>query len=153
MAIGSALLLGCTAPSVSPEPSASPASFACPVTRPDPQITPPPIVDNAPPGILYGNAVLWVGLPPGGEALLLRQPDGTFSRKFMWWRLKPGRLTLEAKRLDAATPLVHGDVDQAYGESGFQATGIAFSSEGCWEITGRLGSDSLSFVILVKEKP
>lgn len=152
MAIGSAVLLGCTAPSFGPEPSASLAGAACPVTRPDPQITPPPIVDNAPPGILYGNAALWVGLPPGGEALLLRQPDGTLRRKFMWWRLKPGRLTLEANRLDAASPLVQGEVGQAYGDSGFQATGIAFSSVGCWEVTGRLGSDSLSFVILVKEK-
>ena len=31
----------------------------------------------------------------------------------------------------------------------FQVSGITFPTDGCWEITGRLGDASLNFVVLV----
>lgn len=141
----------CASPTV-PPPSGGRESAPCPVTRPDPDAAAPPIVGNGPPGTLYGNSALWVGLPPDGEALLLRQPDGSFRRKFMWWRLKVGQLTIQAVRLDVATAAVRGETADGYGDSGFQPSGIAFTEEGCWQVTGRLGDDTLTFVILVRER-
>lgn len=33
-----------------------------------------------------------------------------------------------------------------YGDVGFQSTGLLFSGPGCWEVTGRIGDKSLSFI-------
>jgi hypothetical protein len=41
------------------------------------------------------------------------------------------------------------NIPSGYGDSGFQATGIIFPTEGCWEVTGRVGEASLTFVTLV----
>ena len=38
---------------------------------------------------------------------------------------------------------------EGYGEIGFQPTGILFAGPGCWEVTGRVGDASLTFVTLV----
>ncbi len=130
-------------------PRASPTD--CPVTRPDPGVAPPADVDAAPPGILYGNNALWVGLPPGGEAVLLRR-GGVLGRKFMWWRLVPGQLSIAARRIDAPAPAGRGIVPTGYGDSGFQASGIEFPTEGCWEVTGSIRDKRLTFVIRVREK-
>ncbi len=121
------------------------------MTRPDPGVAPPADVDPAPPGILYGNDALWVGLPPGGEAALLRT-GGVLARKFMWWRLVPGQLSIEARRIDAPAPAGRGIVPTGYGDSGFQASGIEFPTEGCWEVTGSISDKGLTFVIRVREK-
>jgi hypothetical protein len=37
----------------------------------------------------------------------------------------------------------------ANGAAGFQATGISFPTAGCGEVTGRVGTASLTFVTLV----
>jgi hypothetical protein len=38
------------------------------------------------------------------------------------------------------------------GATGFQASGVDFPTEGCWEITGALPSSSLRFVTFVVKK-
>jgi hypothetical protein len=40
-------------------------------------------------------------------------------------------------------------VPDGYGDSGFQSSGITLPSEGCWQVTGRVGDASLTFVTLV----
>ena len=98
---------------------------------------------------MSGNEALWVALSPPGE--VVPQPDGSLARKFMWWRLVPGALGLQARRLDRPAPPARVDVPEGYGSgAGFQATGVTFPTEGCWEVTGRVGGRELRFVVSVR---
>ncbi len=58
-------------------------------------------------------------------------------------------MVIEGRRLDAPAPSLRAHVPEGYGETGFQSTAIDFPSEGCWEVTGRAGAASLTFVTLV----
>jgi hypothetical protein len=60
-----------------------------------------------------------------------------------------GRLTLSGRRLDAPAAPLGTSVPEGYGMRGFQASGVVFPSEGCWEIEGRLGEEALRLVMLV----
>jgi len=40
-----------------------------------------------------------------------------------------------------------------YGDAGFQASGVIFPTEGCWQVTGRVGTASLTFVTVVLKNP
>lgn len=84
---------------------------------------------------------------PGGPGFILR--DGALAMKFGWWRLVPGNLTITGRRLDGEAPSARARVPAGYGDVGFQSTGIAFPTPGSWEITGHIGSETLSFVIRV----
>jgi len=72
--------------------------------------------------------------------------DGSLDMKFPWWRGAIGLLTITGRRLDALEPPLRSYIPDGYGEHGFQATGIIFPTEGCWEITGRTGEARLTFV-------
>ena len=60
-----------------------------------------------------------------------------------------GDLQIEGKRLDGETPRLQAEIPQGYGDAGFQASGLVFSSEGCWQVTARAGEAELTFVTLV----
>jgi hypothetical protein len=71
-----------------------------------------------------------------------------------WDRGVRGQLTVTGRRLDAPAPPAQGLYDMSgYGDIGFQAGAIYFPSEGCWEITGRVGEASLTFVVLMVKVP
>jgi hypothetical protein len=53
------------------------------------------------------------------------------------------------RRLDGSTPPARGQVPSGYGDTGFQSNGVIFPTAGCWVITGKVGSTSLTFVTLV----
>jgi hypothetical protein len=104
----------------------------------------------------YGNRELSVSLTwpggtvvfkPGGAGTVL--PDGALSMKFGWQRGVPGVLTIDGRRLDAAAPPLRAHIPSGYGDIGFQATGLIFSTPGCWEVTGRVGNARLTFVTRV----
>jgi hypothetical protein len=133
-----------TTPSDQAKPSTRPAAGDCPVTAPRP-------VDRRYAwrprlfgwGSSYGNGQLWVG----GLG-----PHGVIDRldwKLGWWREVPGRLRIDGRRLDAAAPSLRTSVPSGYGRAGFQASGVAFPAEGCWQVTGRVDQASLTFVTLV----
>lgn len=134
--------------------SATPTS--CPVTAPNDRQ--PPAGENVfgrgPGG--YGNDNLWTNLWVWGEGEVLVPPthvqaDGSLDgMKWPWWRGLPGELTIEGHRLDDEVPPLRADIPEGYGETGFQATGLIFPTTGCWEVTGRVGDASLTFVLLVK---
>lgn len=42
-------------------------------------------------------------------------------------------------------------MNRGYGNKGFRPTYLVFPTPGCWEITGRLGERSLSFVVYVEK--
>jgi hypothetical protein len=99
----------------------------------------------------YGNGELWVGLWPGGHARATKDNVnrlGEIVMKFPWDRGVRGNLQISGRRVDAeASPLrVHLS---DYGLTGFQPAALVFPTEGCWEVTGRVGRSSLTFVTRV----
>jgi len=129
----------------------------CPVTLPRP--THPPGVSSDVVfgwGASYGDGKLWVGgLWPHGVLDVDRSfvaRDGSVRMKFGWWRAVPGKLRITGRRLDAPAPPAKAEVPAGYGRTGFQASGVIFPTEGCWEITGTLPTTSLTFVTFVIKK-
>ena len=82
---------------------------------------------------------------PGGPGFVLR--DGSLQMKFPWWRGVQGELSIAGRRLDTTAPPLRADIPGGYGASGFQASALTFPTPGCWEVTGRVGSASLTFVV------
>jgi hypothetical protein len=104
---------------------------------------------------LYGNGKLWTTLWPNGTVKFRPggpgsvNSDGSLSMKFPWWRGVRGKLTIEGKRLDASAPPLRAIIPEGYPDTGFQSTGLVFPTEGCWEVTGKVGDTSLTFVTRV----
>jgi len=126
----------------------------CPVTLPNGQQPPAAALSALPPvpPEWDGNGKLWVKLWPHGVMVATKAttaPDGSFGFKIPWWRATTGTLTVTSTRLDARSQAVPGDVPDGYGSTGFQVSGVSFSTQGCWRVTGRVGKTSLSFVTLV----
>ena len=135
------------------------ARGACPVTLPVPREAIPPAAaaailagSSAPPGALrlsvVGNNALWVVIPVDGRVVGVRRPDGVFD-KFPTVRLVEGRVTGEARRLDAPAPPAQVSIPEGYGGSGFQAVGVTFPTGGCWEVTERVAGQELRIVVAV----
>ncbi|MCQ3972240.1 MAG: hypothetical protein DPW09_02195 [Anaerolineae bacterium] len=124
---------------------------ACPVTPPNGS-TPP---GEQPSPEYYGHDQLWTVLWPDGKVIFEAggpgqvNPDGSAEMKWGWWRGVAGWLTIEGRRLDASAPPLRANIPEGYGETGFQASGLIFSTPGCWEVTGRVGQTELTFVTLV----
>jgi hypothetical protein len=53
------------------------------------------------------------------------------------------------RSLDEPASSVTAQIPSGYGATGFQASQIIFPADGCWEVTGRAGVASLTFVVLV----
>jgi hypothetical protein len=134
-------------------PAATPAS--CPVTHPNGKQPPAGehVFGRGPGG--HGNDALWTNLWTWGEGAIHVppahvQPDGSLGgMKWPWWRGVPGRLTIEGERLDADAPPLQADIPEGYGDVGFQVSGLIFPTAGCWQVTGRVGGSSLTFVVNV----
>ncbi len=126
---------------------------ACRPTAPD---------GNAPKGFNYGSDGLAVELWPDGKLVAGTLPDGgsfaTVKRdgsivaKLGWWRGAAGRLEITGERTDAQASPLRADVPDGYGPTGFQATAITFASTGCWDVTGRVGGERLTFTVLVRKR-
>jgi len=169
-------LLGCTGTPASTSPaSASPASTSPSPASPATTAAPRPVTladaRNCPVTIghpvpsskpwreglfgwqsAYGNGSLWVGaLWPHGVVIITPDnvdPDGRLEMKFGWYRLTSGFLTITGRRLDAPAPPASGRAS-GYGLTGFNASGVIFPTEGCWQVTGRVGRVTLTFVTFV----
>lgn len=138
-----------------PRPIVS-SQLPCAVTHPNTEIWP----DNS--GTAeggYGNDALWTNLwmlgegtvvfEPGGSGLVLN--DGSLGIKWAWYRHVPGELTIEGRRLDAPAAPLRSNIPDGYGTTGFQVSALIFPTPGCWEVTGRIGDASLTFVKLVEQ--
>jgi hypothetical protein len=123
---------------------------ACPVTLPNE--TAPPHSGEWERKQSFGNGRLWTIFWPYNVLVVENgyvQDDGSIVMKWPWWRGVAGKLRIEGRRLDKAAKPLDASVPDGYGRSGFQASGIHFPTEGCWEVTGRVGRASLRFVTLV----
>lgn len=127
----------------------------CPVTLPRPFRPPAGVSPDAlfGSGSSYGNGKLWVGgLWPKGVIVAtpeLIERDGSVGMKFGWWRQVSGPLSITGRWLDGPAPPLRADVPSGYGTTGFQASGVRFPTEGCWELTVKVGTNTLTFVTFV----
>ena len=124
------------------------SASGCAATRPNGST--PPGQTGSP--LHHGGSGLWVNLWPDGVVAAgssNQRPDGSISVKFPWWRGVIGDLKISGIRLDAAAPPLRAEIPSGYGDSGFQASGVIFPTDGCWEVTGKAGSAALTFVVLV----
>ena len=149
-----AILTVCAVLVVACTQTSQPVSFSCPITAANGS-TPP----GEQPSIQYhGNGELWTVLWPDGTIIFRPEgpgeirADGWLAMKFPWWRGEgvQGQLEITGRLLDREGLAAYGEITSGYGETGFQATSIVFSGEGCWEITGHVGEAELTFVQQVK---
>jgi len=133
-----------------PQPGgiSTPNGFVCPVTQPNGSLPPgtqPSETTNDP--NLFGSGELWTILWPNGKVYMLtsnQRADGLFETGWPWYRGVDGQLTIEGHRLDAqAGPLLY-ELPEDF--NNFQGSTLIFPTTGCWEITGRVGNTSLTFV-------
>jgi hypothetical protein len=150
-----ALLLVGAACSPTSEIRSSPEPTSCPVTIAN---------GSDPPGerheqLHHGNGRLWTDLWPDGRVVVSDpgwiQPDGRIALKWPWWRSRDaaGELSITGRRLDAEVPPLEAIVPSGYGQTGFQVSGLIFSTPGCWEVTGHAGGYALTFVTEVVLAP
>ena len=107
------------------------------------------------------------GSPVGNDELLAFSPgkvvfkpdgagfvdqDGALGIKWAFERLKPGRLFVGGRRLDAAAGPARAYIYD-YGDSGFQPIYLVFPTPGCWEISAGVGAATspLTFFVLVEK--
>jgi hypothetical protein len=102
-----------------------------------------------------GDLAVWI--PPDGKFTFQPQgpgftlPDGSMSLKWGWFRFVPGRLVIEGRRVDAPAPPLRARISGGYTDRGFQPTSLIFPTPGCWEITGRVGQATLTFVVQIEK--
>lgn len=154
----------------SPVATAQGTPFACHVTLPNGRG-----VQGSPLGAdIYGNGYISAAISRSGifeirPSMILS--DGSLTTKVPWWWAGvKGYMFIEGHRLDAPAPplqatggmygrfdaptptplagLVTGDADQ-----GFAPSGLIFPTEGCWQITGRVGDSTLTFIAVVDALP
>lgn len=124
------------------------AVTTCPITEPMSPDDP-----DAPRNGNFGNNSIStilgsrLNFRPGGPGWVLA--DGALGMKYMWWRTKPGTLSVEGNRLDDDAPPLRAHIPPGYGDEGFQASTLIFPTPGCWRVTAHVGGADLSFVVSV----
>lgn len=76
--------------------------------------------------------------------------DGALGIKVAWERKTPGLLQVGGRRLDGKAPPARAYIYD-YGTEGFQPSYLVFPTPGCWEITGNVAGESLTFVVGVEK--
>jgi hypothetical protein len=101
----------------------------------------------------YGTRTLWVRLPDRGILRLTRGADGRLGDKLAWIpdRDRNLQLTVSGRRLDAPGRLRVLSVNWGYASTGkgSWASAVVFPAPGCWRITGRAGTATVSYVVKV----
>jgi hypothetical protein len=125
----------------------------CPVTEPA-WVKPPDdaAVMNPPDyGYYFVNedssimASAWWAVPLKDYSLILEE-----GIKVGWFRPEGAELTITGKRLDAEAPPLESHAPCCY-PTRFQATGLYFPTEGCWEVNAKAADKELTFVVWLEE--
>jgi hypothetical protein len=160
------VVAGCSSPNpASATPPPTPQPVAAPAA--DPRQCSVTIANgNNPPGERpspdhHGNGKLWTVLAPDGiDRGGTPEPDGSTSQKYPWWTVgTEGDLTIEGRRLDAPGSPPRAGINSGVPETGFAripggrfwSSAISFPTEGCWQVTGRVGAASLTFVVFMAD--
>lgn len=143
----------------------APEEFICPVTvpiesRPDKAID--PFDDDA---SLHYEDGLWVEISDDGiidlspDAVITFGPlEGWRSVTVSWLRDEgvEGFIEVSGRKLDSKsdlTPQTPLSPQRQYVRIGPVTTGLAFPSEGCWEVVGSAGDREITFVVNVRFTP
>jgi hypothetical protein len=124
---------------------------ACPLTEPT-WVKPPEdsAVQNPPQfGYYFVNEdnTMWAAAWwAGQEGYHLRA--GEEGNKMGWFRPEGATLAITGHRLDAEAPALEAEIPCCY-PTRFQATGLLFPTEGCWEVLAAAAESELSFVVWV----
>ena len=150
-----AFLAACSkAPSAS-SPLAGPgteATNSCPVTEPINAVPPPdPNAESFGrfepwPWYINADRTIWAGWDA------VRMVAGPKGNKVLWIRPWGTQLTVSGRRLDAQAPPPTANIPCCY-PTGFQASGLTFPTEGCWEMSAKAGNSQLTFVTRVGPEP
>ena len=132
------------------QPSAAPTAgaSACPLAAPlwvkppeDSAVRDPPAF-----GYYYVNddRSIWASAWWAGQSKyrLRASEDGV---KVGWFRPAGADLVISGERIDGEAPPMDAHIPCCY-PTRFQATGLIFPTEGCWEVTARAAGSELSFV-------
>ncbi len=147
------ILSGCTAIGTIDKSISTPTlpQTVCPVTKPE-WVKPPEdsAVEGTPDyGYYYVNedrsiwaSAWWTGQE---EEYLRANEEGL---KVGWFRPAGATLEIEGQRIDAQAPPLDAHAPCCY-PTRFQATGLVFPTEGCWQVNARATNSELSFIIQV----
>jgi hypothetical protein len=139
---------GPTRPPVSHAPgSPGPVPEGCPVTVPRQARQPTGASDGL---RWYGNAAAWVLLSVSGVLGTDPQQQRPWYSKVPWWRTVPGVLTIRARPVGGLVAGFHADVPSGYAPTGFQPSGLYWPRLGCWQVTGTIAGQALTFTVWVK---
>jgi hypothetical protein len=136
-------------PTAIPTAVATQAGLNCPVTIAN---------GSTPPGEVtykhnHGDGKLWTVVWPNETVVIPVEnidENGVLWMKFPRWRGPgvSGTLQVVGTRIDATVAPLKMEMSD-YGPTGFQASALGFSSEGCWQVTGSAGAATLTFVTRV----
>jgi hypothetical protein len=125
-------------------------STSCPVTKPNWRTPPAQPASPNRHGSESLSTVLYpegtVKFSPDGPGFVL--PDGSLMMKFPWWKETRDKLTITGRRLDATAPPLRAEIG-ASDDVHMVPTYIIFPTAGCWQVTGKAGNATLTFVTRV----
>lgn len=127
------------------------ASRDCPITEPDWALHPEDsAVQDAP---VHGYYFVNEDRSMWASAWWTKQEEnylrGGEDIKVGWFRPAGAALEITGQRLDSQAAPLESEVPCCY-PTRFQATGLSFPTEGCWEVTARADDRELSFVVWVE---
>jgi hypothetical protein len=91
---------------------------------------------------INGDRTLWATW--GADRL----KAGRKANKVLWIRPAGAQLTVSGRRLDASAPPMKATIPCCY-PTGYQASGLTFPSEGCWQVDAAAGTSKLTFITAV----
>ena len=145
------ILVGC-GPAITEDTSAKnscPLTEAAWVKRPeDAAIPDPPAYGNY---FVNDDQSIWASAwwTESEEYALRALRAGEEGNKIGWFRPVGAELIITGQRLDAKAPPLEAEASCCY-PTRFPASGLYFSTEGCWEVTAQTDDRKLSFVVWVE---
>jgi hypothetical protein len=131
---------------------ASPTAISCPLTEPVWAKPPEDAAVLSTPEYSYyfinADSTIWASAWFAGETSQYGLVSGE-DTKLGWFRPAGADLEITGRRLDGAAPPLEAHVPCCY-PTRFQATGLLFPAEGCWEVIARAAESELKFVVSVE---